>query len=545
MDFGEPNRRSFISFIFRFLILSFICPLAFAAAPVAVDDVRTIPIGSVLTLNVLSNDFDSDGDDIQIITLNQPQNGSAALSGNTGTIIYTPAADFIGTDSFTYEIQEQIVNGLTATATVTVNVRENGFITSLATTSNMRNLAQAIERACAYARNLSDAELGDTGRLLLQRCDDLEQIAQQNPGSVQSVLEQIGPDEALSQARVSAADTRIQTQAVTKRIEHRKMIGPGSLAKHDLNINGLAVTGNSLGNRGGGASADEGSLYSPLGFFASLQLEESEYDKNYFETGYESTNHSITFGVDYYLTRKWLLGAALGYSTQDITYNNEDGNMDVSSLTFLAFTSYQYGLFSFDLQAGLTNGQLDMGRRIHYSSAGIELDQLLTSNTDSTQFLIHGQAQWEWHSGSRSIYPFISLDFKTTEISPFGEVGFSGWEMDVREQSEEQVTVALGVQSAWALKASWGVLLPTLSLSALSDSLSQRNIMFGKLAYDSLPDNDYFFDGQETETLYYELSLGASALFKHGISAFVEYRHTIDYEFYETFQFQFGFRQAF
>ena len=169
----------------------------------------------------------------------------------------------------------------------------------------------------------------------------------------------------------------------------------------------------------------------------------------------------------------------------------------------------------------------------------------MTSNTDSTQFLIHGQAQWEWHSGSRSIYPFISLDFKTTEISPFGEVGFSGWEMDVREQSEEQVTVALGVQSAWALKASWGVLLPTLSLSALSDSLSQRNIMFGKLAYDSLPDNDYFFDGQETETLYYELSLGASALFKHGISAFVEYRHTIDYEFYETFQFQFGFRQAF
>ena len=46
------------------------------------------------------------------------QGGSATISGSS--VLYTPAADFFGTETFTYTVRDN--GGLTATATVTVTV---------------------------------------------------------------------------------------------------------------------------------------------------------------------------------------------------------------------------------------------------------------------------------------------------------------------------------------------------------------------------------------------------------------------------------------
>lgn len=540
MEFRTPCYRRSIFTALLVLIFSTISMTVQAAPPVAVDDVRALPVGSTLTLNVTSNDFDPDGDTILLIALGQPENGTVTQSGNGGTIIYTPNPDFIGTDSFTYQIQEQNPDLLTATATVTVLVTDNAFNAGLVT-GNMRSLAESLANACRTVRTLSDAELGDTGRLLLARCNELEQIALNNPSSLQSVLEQIAPDEALTQVRLAVDDSHTQTQAVAKRIEQRRL----AISSDSFSINGYAVTPTLQQARGGGASADEASLYSRLGIFASVQLDESEYDKNAFENGYDASSNSVTAGVDYFITTQLLAGAALGYSQQDVSYNHEDGQLDASTVTFLAFLSYQYTAFTFDLQAGYAGGELDMARRVHYSTAGVTLDDQITSGTNSSQFLIHGQAQWEWQRNALTVYPFVTIDWQQTEIDAFGEVGETGFEMDVREQSEEQITLALGVQTTYALNMNWGVLLPTFSLTALSDSLSERNQITGKLAYDTTPDNDYFLDGQDIDTLYYEMSFGASAIFTRGTSGFLQYRQVFDYEHYSAYQLQLGFRQEF
>ncbi|WP_037938257.1 Ig-like domain-containing protein, partial [Streptosporangium roseum] len=49
--------------------------------------------------------------------LTQPGNGTATISG--GAVVYTPAAGFIGTDTFTYTITTACGSS-TATVTVTV-----------------------------------------------------------------------------------------------------------------------------------------------------------------------------------------------------------------------------------------------------------------------------------------------------------------------------------------------------------------------------------------------------------------------------------------
>ena len=75
---------------------------------------------------LLANDSDPDGDGLTISAITTPssQSGTVTLSapGNSGTITYTPAAGFKGTDVFTYTLSDG--RGGLATGTVTVTVRD-------------------------------------------------------------------------------------------------------------------------------------------------------------------------------------------------------------------------------------------------------------------------------------------------------------------------------------------------------------------------------------------------------------------------------------
>ena len=87
--------------------------------PVAVDDeARTIEDEAV-TVDVLANDMDPDGDLLHVESVSAASNGAVSRAPDGG-VTYTPAADFHGTDTFTYVVSDG--EGLTATATVTVTV---------------------------------------------------------------------------------------------------------------------------------------------------------------------------------------------------------------------------------------------------------------------------------------------------------------------------------------------------------------------------------------------------------------------------------------
>lgn len=87
--------------------------------PIAVNDSATTDQDTPVTINVLANDSDPDGDSISIDSLSSPTHGNAVDNGD-GTITYTPNSGFSGSDSFTYTISDG--NGGTATATVMISV---------------------------------------------------------------------------------------------------------------------------------------------------------------------------------------------------------------------------------------------------------------------------------------------------------------------------------------------------------------------------------------------------------------------------------------
>src|SRR5690606_8347998 len=85
--------------------------------PVAVDDTATTTEDTPVTINVLGNDHDPDTEVLTITGVTQGVNGTVAIVG--GQVIYTPAPDFSGVDTFTYTITD---GQASSTATVTVTI---------------------------------------------------------------------------------------------------------------------------------------------------------------------------------------------------------------------------------------------------------------------------------------------------------------------------------------------------------------------------------------------------------------------------------------
>ncbi|MCP5083297.1 MAG: tandem-95 repeat protein, partial [Alphaproteobacteria bacterium] len=86
--------------------------------PDALDDVASVDEDSAVSINVLANDSDLEGDTLSV-TAASASNGSVSVRPD-GTLDYTPNPDFNGTDTVTYTISDG--NGATDTATVTITV---------------------------------------------------------------------------------------------------------------------------------------------------------------------------------------------------------------------------------------------------------------------------------------------------------------------------------------------------------------------------------------------------------------------------------------
>jgi CshA-type fibril repeat protein len=110
-------------------------------APDAIDDLASTPINTPITIPVLANDLDREGDPLTVTgaTLANPALGTLTVNPN-GTLSFTPAANFTGPVAITYTVSDG--HGGTDTATVTVNVGNN-------TPPTGADSAHTIFRTCA------------------------------------------------------------------------------------------------------------------------------------------------------------------------------------------------------------------------------------------------------------------------------------------------------------------------------------------------------------------------------------------------------------
>jgi VCBS repeat-containing protein len=92
-------------------------------APAAGDDAYSTEEDRALTVaapGVLDDDTDADGDALSAVVVDEPAHGELTLNED-GSFSYTPAADFNGSDSFTYKASDGRLDSNAATVTIAVD----------------------------------------------------------------------------------------------------------------------------------------------------------------------------------------------------------------------------------------------------------------------------------------------------------------------------------------------------------------------------------------------------------------------------------------
>ncbi|MTV24612.1 S8 family serine peptidase [Nitriliruptoraceae bacterium ZYF776] len=89
--------------------------------PTAADVAVTTPAGT--PVSVVLEGEDPDGDELTYLVVDEPADGT--LSGDAPTLTYTPDDGFVGTDTFTYRVEDGRATSALATVTITVEARPN------------------------------------------------------------------------------------------------------------------------------------------------------------------------------------------------------------------------------------------------------------------------------------------------------------------------------------------------------------------------------------------------------------------------------------
>ena len=87
-------------------------------APVAQDDAVTVAQNATATIDVLGNDSDPDGNALAIVSVGAAAHGTVSIAGNA--LRYTPAAGYVGSDVFTYAVDDGAGGQASAMVRVTV-----------------------------------------------------------------------------------------------------------------------------------------------------------------------------------------------------------------------------------------------------------------------------------------------------------------------------------------------------------------------------------------------------------------------------------------
>ncbi|EHJ9983433.1 cadherin-like domain-containing protein [Vibrio parahaemolyticus] len=115
--------------------VSIVAPVTENNAPAAQNDSVTLTSKEPVTIDVLKNDSDPEGDTLKVISVTQGAKGTVQITSN-GQLLYSPAKSFKGSDSFSYTISDGVN---TASALVNIGFGSSDTSTSTGSKGKGRN----------------------------------------------------------------------------------------------------------------------------------------------------------------------------------------------------------------------------------------------------------------------------------------------------------------------------------------------------------------------------------------------------------------------
>ena len=254
--------------------------------------------------------------------------------------------------------------------------------------------------------------------------------------------------------------------------------------------------------------------------FFSGSMVDGDQDNTDYEVGYDLKTDHYTLGADLQLNSEWLIGFAYGTTETELEYNSDfDDRTENDSDHYILYASWYRANFAVDMTLGYSEGEFETQRQLP--------DAIATGSTDNDMVYVSVSGAFDFSQGGWTYGPLAKLDYVDGQIDGFAEQGDSVWKAEFDDQDVKSSIYSMGGQVAYAQSFSWGVVLPYAQGVWRYELKDDRDLIVGRFSVS--PTEDFIITPDDPDRSWFEVSAGLTAVFPHGISAFVSYEELISY----------------
>ncbi len=432
-------------------------------------------------------------------------------------------------------------SGQAGTLTVTLGITPSQIsaFLSLATTPSQQRVAEVIENFCSASR--AEPRLQSDCSSLLQAAVGSASDRQ----GVRDALFSITPDQASIPVRASQNGVLAQHRNLGRRLAALRAGVRGfdwsglqvRVGDELVPIDRLMLAAADTVKSDAGGDGLLGSLWESTrwGGFLSGNCTQGERDDSSLLRGFEFDAISITGGIDYRFSERFVGGLALGYDRIRNDLDRSSGDLDSHGLSLALYGNYSPSDNAYvDFMATYGWRDFDQDRRIRYSVLGTTVDQTASADFDGRQWSLAVGGGMEWSRDGWTHGPVARLEYVRATADGYEETMSDpsapggGWALHVGGQSNDSLTSQLGWQVQYAWNRSWGVLLPLARLEWFHEFKSGTGNVLGYFLQDPARET-FMLDNEEDDSNYFDLSLGATAQWTRGRSGYVLVQKILGY----------------
>lgn len=401
----------------------------------------------------------------------------------------------------------------------------------VAVTAPQREIARVLGGLCDSSSSNLSSELES----------DCSSLSGADASELANVLAQITPD--MAHVPVEAAVTSVSTQGrnVGLRMGARRRGSRGfSAEQSSFNLDGQMISGRQLANLFNELSAKSGvaagdSNESRLGGFINGTFVMGDKDGTDNVHGFDFDTQGITFGLDYLVDNRMVLGVALGYVDSEVDFDNNRGELESDGYSLTLYGSYfEAGRFYLDTSVTYGENDYDQERDIRYTLGGVEVNQTAKADFDGEQWDVLVSAGYDFRQGGLTIGPVGRLEYIKTEVDSYREQATSpgagsGFMLAIDSQEFESVTLSLGGEALYTSSHDWGVLQPQITVEWVHEFEENDDVVRGRFLGD-LSGTTFRLPTDETDEDYFNLGIGVSLFYARGLSMYLHYQTVLDFE---------------
>jgi outer membrane autotransporter protein len=301
----------------------------------------------------------------------------------------------------------------------------------------------------------------------------------------------------------------------------------------------------------GGAAGDDGLLSSSrLGFFINTIGGFGETDRTERENASDFHSIGAIAGVDYRLLDNLIIGIAGGYSHLDLDFAQavdvggggvEADNYNISAYsTFYAGDLYVDGIFTY----GWSDYEIERKILVGSNTGVATINRTAFATPEGEQFYGSLASGYNFHTGSLTYGPYVRVNYLNASIDSYREQGAQGLDLRVADQEVDSLESVVGGQISYAFSQAFAVIVPHFRMEWHHEFFD--NAREFSVSYVNDPRNNTLtLESDRLDGDFFNIGVGVSADFKHGIQAFLDYETVLELKNVESHNFTAGLRMEF